>query len=125
MLLSLSEMLKLQASEYSRSTVETSPGVSMVLHEHRLRPEVLTLQQRVEIPIWHPLGMHGLHDESLSLGARLTTRGEDQSVERLERAVATPHPEEWLPQVMVEICQDILRVLATLDRIVSYHASDR
>ena len=32
-------------------------------HENRLQAETLTLQQRVELPIWHPDGMRSLHDE--------------------------------------------------------------
>src|SRR5579863_4753824 len=50
-LLSLAQMLKLQASEHSSRAVETRPGVAMTLADNRLRPESLTLQQRVEIPI--------------------------------------------------------------------------
>jgi len=30
-----------------------------------------------------------------------------------------PRPEEWLPQVMVEVCQDILHVLEALDLVRS------
>lgn len=118
MLLSLTQTLKLRASEHSRRTVETRPGISMALHENRLQPDLLTLQQRVEIPIWHPLGMHGLHDEPQGPSRRRATRGEEEAV------ADDPHPEVWLPQVMVEVCQDIVHVLAALDAAVSYHSSD-
>src|SRR5260370_865098 len=61
-LLSLIQMLKLRASEHSSRAIETRPGIAMVLQDNRLQPEMLTLQQRVELPIWHPDGMRGLHD---------------------------------------------------------------
>ncbi len=120
-LLSLTQMLRLHASEHSRRTVETRPGVSMTLQDNRLKPETLTLQQRVEIPIWHPLGIHGLHDDPyMPVPSRRFMINEGGEVMDEE-----PHPETWLPQVMVEVCQDILHVLAALDAALSYHSSDR
>src|SRR5213078_3113462 len=62
-LLSLTQTLKLRASEQSSRAIETRPGVTFTLQESRLQPESLTLQQRVELPIWHPEGMRGLHDD--------------------------------------------------------------
>src|SRR6266699_2780030 len=59
-LLSLLQMLKLRASEHSSRTIETRPGISMALSDNRLQPEAFTLQQGVELPIWHPDGMRGL-----------------------------------------------------------------
>jgi hypothetical protein len=120
-LLSLTQTLRLQASEHSHRTIETRPGVSMVLHENRLRPETLTLQQRVEVPLWHPLGMHGLHDEPHSF----THRRRRSTSESGELLADEPHPEEWLPQVMQEVGQDVVRVLAALDAVLSYHSSER
>ncbi|GCE14150.1 hypothetical protein [Tengunoibacter tsumagoiensis] len=114
-LLSLTQMLKLQASERSRRTIETRPGVSMVLHENRLQPDLLTLQQRVEVPLWHPLGIHGLHDEPVIPEPAGSSDDDEPS---------TPHPEEWIPQLMTEICQDVVQVLAALNAAVSFHASD-
>ncbi|HXL37579.1 MAG TPA: hypothetical protein VN954_10300, partial [Ktedonobacteraceae bacterium] len=58
-ILSLIHTLKLRASEQSSRAIETRPGVTLTLHENRLQPETLTLQQRVELPIWHPQGMRG------------------------------------------------------------------
>ncbi|HZR42372.1 MAG TPA: hypothetical protein VFB12_19785, partial [Ktedonobacteraceae bacterium] len=106
-------------------TIETRPGVSMILHDNQLLPAMLTLQQRVEIPLWHPLGIHGLHDDPATYqpGRRQSqdlTRDEDGE----ETSADDPHPEEWLPQVMVEVCQDILHVLEALDATVSYKSSD-
>lgn len=116
-LLALTQILRLHASEHSRRTVETRPGVSMILQDNRLYPETLTLQQRVEIPIWHPLGMSGLHDADFDA---VYTYPADRDSEVL---LVEPHPEEWLPQVMEEVCQDILHVLAALDASISYHSS--
>jgi hypothetical protein len=117
-LLALTQILRLHASEHSRRTIETRPGVSLTLQDNHLLPETLTLQQRVEIPIWHPLGMSGLHDDpdfALTYSYPASQEGEVTLVES--------HPEEWLPQVMEEVCQDILHVLAAIDASVSYHAS--
>jgi hypothetical protein len=129
-LLSLTQMLRLRASEHSQRTIETRPGVSMVLHENRLQPDLLTLQQRVELPIWHPDGMHGLHDDPRDPHTLSRRRAErhhpaaDEEDEGGEVIADDPRPEEWLPQVMVEVCQDILRVLDALDATVSYNLSD-
>lgn len=114
-MLSLTQMLKLRASEHSKLTIETRPGVNMVLQDNRLQPESLTLQQRIEIPIWHPEGMRGLHDTMSSSHSEHRLRDEEN-----EEVVADdPHPEEWLPQVMVEVCQDIVHVLEALELAVS------
>ena len=122
-LLSLVQMLKLRASELSSRTIETRPGVNMVLLENRLQPESLTLQQRVEIPIWHPNGMRGLHDEPHSRSSRFVQRhrpSSDEEEEETEVVADNPRPEEWLPQVMVDVCQDILQVLEALDAVRTY-----
>ncbi len=124
-LLSLTQMLRLRASEHSQRTVETRPGVSMILQDNRLRPETLTLQQRVELPIWHPDGMRGLHDD-MQMQRRAERRfyDEEEEEEGAEVLADNPRPEEWLPQVLVEVCQDILHVLAALDASISYHPLD-
>src|SRR5579859_3964755 len=110
-LLSLLQMLKLRASEESRRTVETRPGVSMTLHENKLQPDMLTLQQRVELPIWHPDGLHGLHDEAYIRTQSDTYSVPDENEENNEVIIDDPHPEDWLPQVMIDVCQDIIHVL--------------
>jgi hypothetical protein len=123
-LLSLTQVLRLRASEHSLRTTETRPGVNVVLHENRLRPETLTLQQRVEIPLWHPLGIHGLHDDPQPPRRRHLTLGSEVA-ESLSSEPDEPHPEDWLPQVMLEVAQDIVHVLAALDTTLSYHSSER
>ncbi len=121
-LLSLTQMLKLRASEHSSRTVETRPGVSMTLQDNRLQPDLLTLQQRVELPIWHPDGMRGLHDDPHSYSHR--RRPESDEDEEGEIIADDPRPEEWLPKTMVEVCQDILQVLEALDATISHNISD-
>ena len=126
-LLSLTQMLKLHASEHSRRANDTRPGISMILQDNRLQAEALTLQQRVELPIWHPEGMRGLHDDPHYRSGRFVQRphratGEDDDDDDDDEEVVAdnPRPEEWLPQVMVEVCQDILHVLESLDRVRSH-----
>lgn len=121
-LLALIQMLRLRASESSRRTVETRPGVNMVLQDNRLRPDTLTLQQRVELPVWHPEGMRGLSGGEQRQFKRFST-GEDEE-DGGEVVADDPHPEEWLPRVMVEVCQDILGGLEALDAAVPSHAPD-
>jgi len=118
-LLSLTQMLRLRASEHSKRTIETRPGVSMVLHENRLRPEMLTLHQRVELPIWHPDGLHGQFDLHHFYARPQIDEGEESPAQLPD----DPRPEEWLPQVMVEVCQDIVQVLDALDTTLSYNIS--
>src|SRR5437764_4542589 len=122
MLLSLTHMLKLRASEHSSRAIETRPGVSMTLHENRLQPEALTLQQRVELPIWHPEGMRGLHDDHHYRSPERTAwqrrrEIDDEDHEEGEVVADNPRPEDWLPQVMVEVCQDVLQGLEALEAI--------
>ncbi len=124
LLLSLTQALRLHASEYSRRTSETRPGVTMILHEGHLQPDALTLQQRVELPIWHPAGMRGLHEDPEEYAQRqIGQQPREQSDDDEEPAVVADHPqpEEWLPQVMEDVCQDILQVIKTLDAALSYN----
>ena len=117
-LLSLLHMLKLRTSEHSSRAIETRPGISMVLQDNRLQPEAITLQQRVELPIWHPDGMRGLHDDhhyQQERSLRHSQHSEDH--EDKEVIADNPRPEDWLPQIMVEVCQDILHGLTSLDAI--------
>src|SRR5436853_1883017 len=121
-ILSLIQTLKLRASEQSSRAIETRPGVSLTLHENRLQAEALTLQQRVELPIWHPQGMRGLHDEhhydsSEQAAWRRQHEIDDEDHEEDEVVADNPRPEDWLPQVMVEVCQDILQGLEALEAI--------
>jgi hypothetical protein len=121
-LFSLTQMLRFRASEHSSRAIETRPGITMVLHDNRLQPEALTLQQRVELPIWHPDGMRGLHEDPHDRSSRFAQRRRregDEDDEDVEVVADNPRPEEWLPQVMVEVCQDILQVLEALESVRS------
>lgn len=104
----------------------------MVLRDGRLYPDVLNLQQRVEIPIWHPLGMRGLHEESsvpqlysILLGSEDEAGDEREDGEPGEIVVDEPHPENWLPLVIEEVCQDILHVLSMLMNTVVVNPLDK
>lgn len=123
-LLSLSQLLKLQASEHSRRTIETQPGITMVLRDNRLYPEVLNLQQRVEIPLWHPLGMRGLHEDQPAPSQSVMVQVEGGEIESMVLP-DDPRPEEWLPKVIKEVCQDITQVIAALEATVAYNSSER
>src|SRR5205823_11366522 len=95
-LLSLIQMLKLRASEQSSRANETRPGVTFTLQESRLQPEALTLQQRVELPIWHPDGLRGLQDEPHYRSGRFVQRRHrtiDDEDETDEVVADNPRPE--------------------------------
>ncbi len=121
-LLVLIQVLRLRASEHSSRASETRPGFALTLQENRLQAEALTLQQHVELPIWHPDGMRSLHDSPQPRTTHPIQRhrhanDEDDADERaeVEAAADHPHPEEWLPQIMEEIAQDILHVLEAME----------
>lgn len=122
-LLSLIQVLRLRASEHSSRASETRPGLAIVLQENHLLAEALTLQQRVELPIWHPEGLRGLHEDPQTRSARSIQRrrsvneedGDLDERDEIEVIADHPRPEEWLPQVMDEICQDIQRVLEAME----------
>src|SRR5436305_7655852 len=120
-IVSLIQMLKLRASEQSSRAIETRPGVTLTLHENRLQADTLTLQQRVELPIWHPQGMRGLHDELHYRTDRLAQRryrAIEEDDEEIDEIVAdNPRPEDWLPTVLEDVCQDIMKVLEALDSV--------
>ena len=125
-LLSLMQLLKLRASENSQRTLEARPSVSMVLQENHLQPDTLSLQQHVELPIWHPLGMEGLFkEESYPFGMHpsdLRIDGFDPVTGELHEP-DMPRPEDWAPQVLVEVCEDIVHVLQALDASIAYRLS--
>ena len=119
-ILSLIQTLKLRASEQSSRAIETRPGVTLTLHENRLQAEALTLQQKVELPIWHPQGMRGLHDPLHFRSGRLAQRryrANDDDEEMDEIVADNPRPEDWLPTVLEDVCQDIMKVLEALDAV--------
>lgn len=108
----LARTLKLRASEHSSRSSETRPGVSLVLGDSGMQVDALTLQQRVEVPLWHPGGhMHSLTDTERHLG-RLAHSARRLHNEEIDR---DPQPEEWLPAFFAELSADIARVLAALD----------
>ena len=113
--------LKLRASEHSSRAIETRPSLAVALGDGGMQAEALTLQQRVEIPLWHPEGLAGLRDlqeEESSLssrGASASQRRRRRRDEDEDAPPAEPHPEEWLPGLFTDVASDISRVLAALD----------
>ena len=122
-LLNIIQRLKLRASELSSRTIETRPAINMMLQENRLQAESLAMQQRVELPIWHPEGIRALYESPhyhLNLSSR-RSRSEDADKDDEENEVEVvadnPRPEDWLPQIMFDVCLDICQVLTTMDEI--------
>jgi hypothetical protein len=111
----LARTLKLRASEHSSRAVETRPNIALTFGDSGLQIEGLTLQQRVELPLWDPEGISGFRPSGdrrsghMSLG-RSRRRDEDDEEEGDE-----PHPEDWLPHLFTETLADIVRVIQALE----------
>ena len=108
----LARTLKLSASEHSSRAGETRPSIALSLGESGMEAEALTLQQRVELPLWNPEGLSGFRagassaerrNGHITLG-RGRMHGGDQ-----------PQPEEWLPHLLAEVADDISRVVVALE----------
>lgn len=109
----LARSLKLRASERSSRAGETRPNIALALGDQSLEAEALTLQQRVELPLWNPDGMSGFRSgangaDRRSAHGRLG-RGRAHGIEQ------EPHPEEWLPHLLAEVAEDISQVVAALE----------
>lgn len=107
----LARMLKLRASEHSSRAGETRPSVALALDEDSLRPEALSLHQRVELPLWDPEGVHGYRSNASDRRSGRPSHGRG----RLHNDQDEPHPEEWLPHLMTEVAEDISRVVVALE----------
>ncbi len=111
--------LKFRASEHSSRAIETRPSVSLVMGDGGLQAEALALQQRVEIPLWHPEGLAGLRDlqEGEQHNGSAEARRRKRRAADDESLPAEPHPEEWLPGLFNDVVNDMSRVLAALDAL--------
>jgi len=108
----LARTLKLRASEHSSRAGETRPSIALSLGESGMEAEALTLQQRVELPLWNPEGLSAFRagasgaerrNGHITLG-RGRAHGGDQA-----------QPEEWLPHLLAEVADDISRVVVALE----------
>jgi hypothetical protein len=105
--------LKLNAAEHSSRAIETQPNVALVSGESGLQAEMLSLQQKVELPLWDPEGVSGFRSGVERRGGHSTLgRGR-----RHEYGQDEPHPEDWLPHLLMEVAHDIARVLDALDSV--------
>jgi hypothetical protein len=109
---SIARLVKLRASEHSSRAVETRSNVALALGDNSMEAEALTLQQRVELPLWDPKGVSGFHvTEEYREGHMTLGRGRRQSA----HSASGPHPEEWLPHMFAEVAADIASVLDALE----------
>lgn len=109
----LARTLKFRASEHSSSAVETRPSIALALGDGGLEAEGLTLQQRVELPLWNPDGMNAFRQGAG--GAERRTGHSSLGRSRARGDGRQPHPEEWLPNLLVEVAADISRVVVALE----------
>jgi hypothetical protein len=108
----LARTIKLRASEHSSRAVETRSNIALGLGENSMEAEALTLQQRVELPLWDPEGVSGFRaggeqrEGHITLGRGWRRGGRQEEV---------PHPEDWLPHLFAEVIEDISRVFEALE----------
>lgn len=110
----LARTLRLRASEHSSRLAETRSTVALTLGDGAIEAEALSLQQRVELPLWDPEGISGLR----ASGDRRDGHGTGASARRRSGSADTmgaPHPEEWLPHLFAEVADDILHVLEAME----------
>jgi hypothetical protein len=112
---SLARSLKLQASEHSSRAVETRPSIALTLADNGMLADGLTLQQRVELPLWDPEGISGFRT-TIDRRAGHMTLGR---LRRRDEEVDEPHPEDWLPHLFTEVLADIMRVFTALESVNS------
>lgn len=108
----IARILKLRASEHSSRAVETRSSVALTLGDGATDAEALTLQQRVELPLWDPEGIGGFHAGDRREGHMTLGRRTQRS--RLSTSEA-PHPEDWLPHLLAEVVEDVSRVLTAME----------
>jgi hypothetical protein len=111
----LARTLKLRASEHSSRAGETRPSIALALGDSNMEAEALTLQQRVELPLWNPEGVSGFRASASSLDRRSGHGALGRGRARGDQ----PHPEEWLPHLLAEVADDISRVVVALEEMRS------
>ena len=113
----LARAIKLRASEHSSRAVETRSNIALGLGESSMEAEALTLQQRVELPLWDPDGVNGFRSSSDHREGHITL---GRTWRRSGSQLATPHPEEWLPHLFNEVIEDISHVFEALESSNSF-----
>ncbi len=114
----LARSLKLNASERSSRAIETRPNIALSLGETGLEADALTVEQRVELPLWDPEGMgeSGFHAQPGRAPGRAPI---SRLRARHSRTGDQPHPEDWLPHLLADVAEDIARVVAALEEVRS------
>jgi hypothetical protein len=67
--------------------------------------------------------MRGLHEDEPAPEQSLLIQTDDGDTEQIVLS-DDPHPEEWLPAIMTEVCQDITQVLAAFETTVFSNSPD-
>jgi hypothetical protein len=111
----LARSLKLNASERSSRAVETQPNISLSLGDSGLEADALTVQQRVELPLWDPEGPGdgGFRAGSLERGLGHGPLGRARV--RHSHSGDQLRPEDWLPHLLADVAEDIARVVIALE----------
>jgi hypothetical protein len=114
----LARTFRLRASEHSSRASETKPRIGLSFADNGIQADSLTLEQRLELPLWDPEGMGGFYRSGIDRPAGHITLGRSRSSRRDdedEREGDDPHPEDWLPHLFTEVMDDITRVIEALE----------
>jgi hypothetical protein len=115
----LARTLRLRASEHSSRASETKPRIGLSFAANGIQADSLTLEQRLELPLWDPEGIGGYYRTGSDRPAGHITLGRgrrrDEDDEDDEEDGDDPHPEDWLPHLFTEVMDDISRVIEALE----------
>ncbi len=109
----LARTLKLRASEHSGRAVETRPSIALAFGDGGVQADALTLQQRVELPLWDPEGISGFRTSADRRAGHITL-GRQRRRDEFGTG-EEPHPEDWLPHLFAEVLADIGGVIEALE----------
>src|SRR5262249_42445318 len=102
------------ASEHSSRAGETRPSIGLSFADNSIQAHSLTLEQRLELPLWDPEGIGGFYRTSAERRAGPLTLGRTRRYDA-DHDEDEPHPEDWLPHVFTEVLADITAVIEALE----------
>jgi len=111
---SLARMFRLRASEHSSRAGETRPSIGLSFADNGIQAHSLTLEQRLELPLWDPEGIGGFYRTSAERRAGHLTLGRTRRYDD-DDDEDDPHPEDWLPHLFTEVLADITAVIEALE----------